>query len=69
LTQFKTLFFVVSENRKQYDIENSKVLYCTELITTQEGKSDVIPVDMCYLIWQESLDKLKQLVEPTIPDA
>ena len=25
--------------------------------------------EMCYLGWQESLDKLKKLVEPEIPDA
>ena len=41
----------------------------TELKITQEGIPSVIPVEMCYLGWQESLDKLKNLVEPTIPDA
>jgi uncharacterized protein YndB with AHSA1/START domain len=41
----------------------------TELIATQEGIPSVIPVEMCYLGWQESLDKLKRLVEPNIPDA
>ena len=29
----------------------------------------VIPVEMCYLGWQESLEKLIKLVEPEIPDA
>ena len=28
-----------------------------------------IPADMCYMGWQDSLDKLKRLVEPNIPDA
>jgi uncharacterized protein YndB with AHSA1/START domain len=41
----------------------------TELSVVQEGIPDAIPVDMCYLGWQESLDKLKRLVEPNIPDA
>jgi len=47
-----------------------KVVSCgTELIATQEGIPAVIPAEMCYLGWQESLDKLKKLVEPNIPDA
>jgi uncharacterized protein YndB with AHSA1/START domain len=50
-------------------IEFKKVLYGTELLATQEGIPDAIPTEMCYLGWQESLDKLKRLVEPTIPDA
>jgi uncharacterized protein YndB with AHSA1/START domain len=50
-------------------IEFKKVLCGTELFATQEGIPDVIPTEMCYLGWQESLDKLKRLVEPTIPDA
>jgi uncharacterized protein YndB with AHSA1/START domain len=41
----------------------------TELKITQEGIPEMIPVEMCYLGWQESLDKLKNLVEPNIPDA
>lgn len=41
----------------------------TELKIIQEGIPSVIPVEMCYLGWQESLDKLKKLVEPEIPDA
>lgn len=47
-----------------------KAVFCgTELIATQEGIPTVIPTEMCYLGWQESLDKLKRLVEPNIPDA
>lgn len=40
----------------------------TELNVLQEGLPDVIPVEMCYLGWQESLALLAQLVEPEIPD-
>lgn len=46
-----------------------KVLCGTDFLATQEGIPDTIPVEMCYLGWQESLDKLKRLVEPNIPDA
>jgi uncharacterized protein YndB with AHSA1/START domain len=41
----------------------------TEIKITQDGIPDVIPAEMCYLGWQESLDKLMRLVEPQIPDA
>jgi uncharacterized protein YndB with AHSA1/START domain len=41
----------------------------TELFVTQEGIPAAIPAEMCYLGWQESLEKLKKLVEPNIPDA
>lgn len=34
----------------------------------QEGVPDVIPPEMCYLGWQESLEQLAKLVEPEIPD-
>ncbi len=50
-------------------IELRKVLCGTEIIAVQEGIPDAIPTEMCYLGWQESLDKLKRLVEPNIPDA
>ena len=50
-------------------IELKKVLCGTELFATQEGIPDAIPTEMCYLGWQESLEKLKRLVEPNIPDA
>jgi hypothetical protein len=32
------------------------------------GIPSVIPTEMCYLGWQESLEKLIKLVEPEIPD-
>lgn len=40
----------------------------TELKVTQEGIPAMIPVEMCYLGWQESLEKLIKLVEPVIPE-
>ena len=46
-----------------------KAVSCgTELNVTQEGLPAVIPVEMCYLGWQESLAQLATLVEPVIPD-
>ncbi|AXS41279.1 SRPBCC family protein [Breoghania sp. L-A4] len=39
----------------------------TELTVVQDGIPDVIPVEACYLGWQESLRKLARLVEPDIP--
>ena len=46
-----------------------KNLAGTEIKITQEGIPSAIPVEMCYLGWQESLEKLAKLVEPEIPDA
>jgi uncharacterized protein YndB with AHSA1/START domain len=40
----------------------------TELSVVQAGLPDVIPVESCYLGWQESLVLLAKLVEPEIPD-
>ena len=40
----------------------------TDVQITQEGIPTVIPVEMCYLGWQESLLQLATLVEPVIPD-
>lgn len=40
----------------------------TSIHITQEGIPEMIPADMCYLGWQESLEKLAKLVEPEIPD-
>jgi len=45
-----------------------KVSTGTDLSVTQEGIPDAIPTEMCYLGWQESLDQLELLVEPSIPD-
>lgn len=46
-----------------------KVSVGTELKIVQEGIPSVIPIELCYLGWQESLEKLAKLVEPEIPDA
>jgi len=40
----------------------------TDVSIVQEGLPEVIPVEMCYLGWQESLAQLATLVEPVIPD-
>ena len=40
----------------------------TELKVEQTGIPAAIPAEMCYLGWQDSLDKLIKLVEPNIPD-
>ena len=50
-------------------IQFETVLCGTQLWITQEGIPEAIPTEMCYLGWQESLEKLKRLVEPNIPDA
>jgi uncharacterized protein YndB with AHSA1/START domain len=39
----------------------------TEIHIVQAGIPDVIPVEACYLGWQESLQNLARLVEPEIP--
>ena len=47
----------------------TEVMCGTEIKIEQTGIPEAIPAEMCYLGWQESLDKLKRLVEPNIPDA
>ena len=42
------------------------VLCGTELKVTQTGIPEAIPLEMCYLGWQESLEQLAKLVEPDI---
>ncbi len=46
----------------------TKVLCGTELNIEQAGIPDVIPAEMCYLGWQESLLQLARLVDPEIRD-
>ena len=47
---------------------NFKAVICgTELTVQQEGVPAMIPLEMCYLGWQESLQQLANLVEPEIP--
>ncbi|MEZ5357724.1 MAG: SRPBCC family protein [Candidatus Zixiibacteriota bacterium] len=40
----------------------------TEVSIVQQGIPKAIPVEACYLGWQESLEQLAKLVEPEIPD-
>lgn len=46
----------------------TKVSAGTEIKISQENLPAPIPADQCYLGWQESLEKLKKLVEPVIPN-
>lgn len=45
-----------------------KVSVGTDVTIVQEGLPDVIPPEVCYLGWQESLRNLSRLVEPEIPN-
>ena len=49
------------------EISLRKVLCGTEVSIVQEGVPAVIPAELCYLGWQESLALLALLVEPEIP--
>jgi uncharacterized protein YndB with AHSA1/START domain len=51
----------------QVTVVLAKVSCGTEISIVQEGIPAVIPVEMCYLGWQESLAQLATLVEPEIP--
>jgi len=52
----------------QVTVTLKKVSVGTELSIVQEGLPEVIPVEACYLGWQQSLRNLARLVEPEIPD-
>jgi len=54
--------------RMQVTVSLRQVSCGTELGIVQEGIPEVIPTEMCYLGWQESLVQLARLVEPEIPD-
>ncbi|MFJ9534974.1 SRPBCC family protein [Herbaspirillum sp. NPDC101396] len=51
----------------QVTVKLKPVLVGTEVRITQAGIPELIPVEMCYLGWQESLLQLANLVEPNIP--
>lgn len=53
----------------QVTVSLRKVACGTELSIEQAGIPEAIPVEFCYLGWQESLAQLAQLVEPQIQDA
>jgi len=40
----------------------------TDVTIVQDGVPEAIPLEMCYLGWQESLAQLAKLVEPVVPD-
>jgi uncharacterized protein YndB with AHSA1/START domain len=50
----------------QVTVTLKKVSVGTELSIVQEGLPDVIPLEACYLGWQQSLKNLARLVEPDI---
>ena len=50
----------------QVTVTLRKVEVGTELNIVQEGVPDVIPLEGCYLGWQQSLENLAKLVEPDI---
>jgi len=50
----------------QVTVTLNQVSLGTEVHIVQEGLPDVIPVEACYLGWQESLRNLAKLVEPEI---
>jgi uncharacterized protein YndB with AHSA1/START domain len=52
----------------QVTVTLKKVMCGTELNIEQAGIPDMIPAEMCYLGWQESLTLLALLVEAEIPD-
>lgn len=52
----------------QTTVTLKKVSCGTEVDVVQEGLPEAIPLEMCYLGWQESLAQLANLVEPEIPD-
>ncbi|HEX2539682.1 MAG TPA: SRPBCC family protein [Caldimonas sp.] len=51
----------------QVTVNLEPVLCGTELSVLQDGIPEAIPLEMCYLGWQESLAQLATLVEPEIP--
>ena len=51
----------------QFTVRLRPVSCGTDVSIVQQGIPEVIPVEMCYLGWQESLAQLATLVEPEIP--
>lgn len=54
--------------KMQTTVTLKPVLCGTEISVVQEGIPEVIPTEMCYLGWQESLEQLAKLVEPEIKE-
>jgi uncharacterized protein YndB with AHSA1/START domain len=56
------------QGEMQVTVTLTKVMCGTDLQVLQEGVPEMIPAEMCYLGWQESLVLLAKLVEAEIPD-
>ena len=52
----------------QVTVTLKKVSLGTEMTIVQEGLPAVIPLEACYVGWQQSLNNLAKLVEPEIPE-
>lgn len=52
----------------QVTVTLKKVSLGTDMTIVQEGIPAVIPLEACYIGWQQSLDNLARLVESEIPD-
>jgi uncharacterized protein YndB with AHSA1/START domain len=52
----------------QVTVDLKKVSLGTEVTIVQEELPSVIPLDACYVGWQQSLNNLAKLVEPEIPE-
>ena len=52
----------------QVTVDLKKVSLGTEVTIVQEGLPTVIPLEACYVGWQQSLNNLAKLVEPEIPE-
>jgi uncharacterized protein YndB with AHSA1/START domain len=52
----------------QVTVDLKKVSLGTDISIVQEGLPSVIPLEACYVGWQQSLNNLAQLVEPDIPE-
>lgn len=52
--------------RMEVTVTLKKAMVGTEASIVQDGIPDAIPVEACYLGWQESLLNLARLVEPEI---
>ena len=52
----------------QVTVDLKKVSLGTDISIVQEGLPNVIPLEACYVGWQQSLNNLAKLVEPDIPE-
>ena len=52
----------------QVTVVLKKVSLGTDITIVQEGVPSVIPLEACYVGWQQSLNNLAKLVEPEIPE-